>query len=54
MRYNGVRLEKGMYQEHGRTFSHVLESITQATNTLARPWRDWTLFSASSSASTSR
>ena len=53
MRYNGVRLEKGMYQEHGRTFSHVLESI-DPSNTLARPWRDWTLFSASSSASTSR
>lgn len=27
MRYNSVKLEKGMYQEPGRTFSHVLESI---------------------------
>lgn len=27
MRYNSVRLEKGMYQEQGRTFSHVLENI---------------------------
>ncbi len=27
MRYNSVRLEKGMYQEPGRTFGRVLESI---------------------------
>lgn len=27
MRYNSVRLEKGMYQEPGHTFSQVLESI---------------------------
>ncbi len=27
MRYNSVRLEKGMYQEPGCTFSHVLESV---------------------------
>lgn len=27
MRYNSIRLEKGMYQEPGRTFGQVLESI---------------------------
>lgn len=27
MGYDSLRLEKGMYQEHGRSFSQVLESI---------------------------
>lgn len=37
MRYNGVRLEKGMYQEHGRTFSHVLESIDPSNQYVGTP-----------------
>ena len=37
MRYNGVRLEKGMYQEYGRTFSHVLESIDPSNQYVGTP-----------------
>lgn len=37
MRCNSVRLEKGMYQEHGRTFSHVLESIDPSNQYVGTP-----------------
>lgn len=37
MRYNSVRLEKGMYQKTGHTFSHVLESIDPSDQYIGTP-----------------
>ena len=44
---NDVKLDKGMYQEAGRTFTQVLERRTPASSIKAPLWRGWTPFSGS-------
>ena len=52
--YDNLRLEKGMYNEAGQSFTQVLEREDPSEHYKGRPWRDWTLTSGSSSALTSR
>ena len=53
-RFDNLRLEKGMYNEAGRSFTQVLEREDPWSSIRARRWRGWTPISGSSSALTSR
>ncbi len=45
--YDNLKLDKGMYQEAGRSFSQVLERQDPASSIRAPVWRGWTPFSGS-------
>ena len=42
-----IKLEKGMYQEAGRSFTQVLERLDPPSSTREPAWRGWTPFSGS-------
>ena len=47
MAYDSIRLEKGMYQTSGKSFTQVLESVDPSEQYQGRRWKGWTPFSGS-------
>ena len=45
--YEHITLEKGMYSVPGKSFTQVLEELDRSEQYGARPWKGWTLSSAS-------